>query len=200
MKTLRHSREDRIVATIFFLELTLLVLFIVGLSVRSTYAQTNCSGGCGTVATSVLGTTTNDSAAAGYVGEIISATVTSGSAVTVATGSATPITSISLTAGDWDVSGTVDYVPNAATSVTTLAQGAQSLNGCMTNGPALGSQDTFSLWETAANIIGASNPAWQIPTSRISITSTTTVCLIAKASFSVNSLTAYGTIRARRIR
>lgn len=148
----------------------------------------------------IIGSITNDSAAAGNIGQYLTATVASGAAVTLATGSATPITFISLTAGDWDVAGVVDYVPNAATSITILSQGSQALNGCMTVGPALGAQDTFTLWETAANIIGASSPAWEIPVTRISIASTTTVCLIAKATFSVNTLTGYGTIRARRMR
>lgn len=162
-------------------------------------AQTNCSGGCGSTATAVTGTTTNDNAAAGLVGEIVTSTVATGSSITLGTGSASSITSISLTPGDWDLRGVVDYTANAATSITLLTQGIQSLNGCAT-GPVLGAQDTFSQWETAANIIGATDPAWLIPAQRLSLASTTTVCLITKPAFSINSLKAYGTLTARRMR
>lgn len=173
-----------------------LLLFIVLISV-SANAQLNCSGGCG--ATVVVGTTTNDSAAAGNVGELISSVLGTGASVTLGTGSASSITSINLTPGDWDVSGIVDYTANVATSVTLLTQGIQSLSGCAT-GPVLGAQDTFTQWETAANIIGTSDPAWNVPVQRLSLAATTTVCLISKPAFTVNSLKAYGTIRARRMR
>lgn len=148
----------------------------------------------------LVGTTAADDAVTGSLGEYLSSTVATGASVTLASGSATPITSINLTAGDWDVTGVVDYTPNAATSVTILSQGANATNNCMTNGTGLGAQDTYSKWETAANIIGASDPAWVIPVQRIAIASTTTVCLISNATFSVNTLKAYGTIRARRMR
>ena len=200
---------------------TAFVLLFLALALPG-YAQLNCSGGllnCGGAALAsslivtpgisvlnggittpgIVGSTTNDSAAAGNIGEIITATLASGSAVTLGTGSASTVTSIQLTGGDWDVTGVVDYIPNAATSITLLTQGLLAQNGC-TGSPALGAQDTFTQWETAANVIGASNPAWAIPVVRVSIASTTTVCLISKPAFSVNSLTAYGTIRARRTR
>lgn len=192
----------------------LLVIITICFCCLPLKSQLNCSGGifnCSTgltfdgtlltvgAATNIKGSSTNNSATAGNIGEYISSTISSGSAVTDATGSASPITSISLTAGDWEVGGVVDYVPNSATSVTLLTQGVQTLNNCMTV-PAIGAQDTFTQWETAANIIGASNPAWAVPTQRVSLSSTTSVCLITKPSFSVNSLTSYGTIWARRMR
>jgi len=52
----------------------------------------------------LIGTTTNDNAAAGQVGEYVSSTITGGASVALTPGVATNITSISLTAGDWDVS------------------------------------------------------------------------------------------------
>lgn len=164
----------------------------------SSFAQLNCSG---PIYNCVKGSATNDSAATGFIGEIVSSTIATGASVSTATGSATPITSISLTAGDWDVSGVVDYTLGATTSVTVLAQGSLALNGCMTNGVALGAQDTFSQFETAANVMTAAvDPSYVIPTVRVSIASTTTVCLIAKDVFTVSTVKAYGTLRARRVR
>lgn len=53
-----------------------------------------------TTAVSIAGTNTNDSAATGYVGERVVASAT----VNMVTGSFTTITSIILSAGDWDIS------------------------------------------------------------------------------------------------
>ena len=61
-------------------------------------------GGLLALAAGVKGTTTNDSAAAGTVGEEIVSTVIVGSAVSLTTATAATVTSIALTAGDWDVS------------------------------------------------------------------------------------------------
>jgi hypothetical protein len=51
------------------------------------------------------GTATNDSAAAGDVGEYVSSVIATGSATSFTTATAKNITSISPTAGDWDVQG-----------------------------------------------------------------------------------------------
>jgi hypothetical protein len=63
--------------------------------------------------TAVKGTATNDSAAAGYVGDM------SGTMQPAVNAAATTqwgdITTISLTAGDWDVSGVVEATHSGAT-------------------------------------------------------------------------------------
>ncbi len=57
-----------------------------------------------------LGTTTNDNAANGDVGEYVEASVTSGSGgISLTTGNAKTVTSISLTAGDWDVTSLISF-------------------------------------------------------------------------------------------
>lgn len=142
----------------------------------------------------VLGSVTNDNAAAGYVGEYTSAAVAAGSAVSLTTATTANVTSISLTAGDWDVDGIVQYTPAASTSVTQLTQGSSSTTATV------GAQGTFSKWVTAANVLTAVDPAWVIPTTRVSIAATTTIYLVANATFTVSTLTAYGLIRARRVR
>ena len=73
--------------------------------------------------TSAVGTTTNDSAATGNVGEFVTATVAVGAAVALTTATTANVTSISLTAGDWDVSGQVNFTPGATTSITVLQCG-----------------------------------------------------------------------------
>jgi len=60
----------------------------------------------------ILGTTTNNNASAGYVGEFVSSEVLIGSAVSISANTATDLTSISLTAGDWDVWANVGFTPD----------------------------------------------------------------------------------------
>ena len=125
---------------------------------------------------------------------IVTAAVAAGSAVALTTNVTADITSISLTAGDWDVTGVVQYTPTATTSVTQLTQGASSTSAT------LGAQGTFSKWVTAANVLTAVDPAWVLPTARFSLTAPTTIYLVANATFTASTLAAYGMIRARRVR
>ncbi len=148
----------------------------------------------------IKGVSTNSNASVGSIGEYVTATVAVGSPVTLATGSASTITSLSLTAGDWNVWGVVDYIPAATTSVTVLKQGVQTAAGCV-SAPALPTQDTFTSWETAANVLtAASNPAWATPQVRVSLAAATTVCLVTAPVFTLAGLTGYGSINARRMR
>src|SRR5215469_14973398 len=68
------------------------------------------------------GTATNDNAAAGNVGEFVISTVARGSAVPLSTGTAANMTSVSLTAGDWDCTALMLFANTAAT-LTNLQAG-----------------------------------------------------------------------------
>ena len=141
------------------------------------------------------GTTTNNDASAGQVGEYISSTVTGGtSGYTSAT--ATNATSISLTAGDWDVSGSTFFrnggpsslfYVTASISTTSNTLGADSNTQTITYGTA-GSGDPSTAPLTASPIV------------RISIASTTTIYIVGKLNFVGSTFGIGGTIRARRIR
>jgi hypothetical protein len=139
------------------------------------------------------GTTTNDSAAAGYVGEYISSTVIS-SGVSLTTAVFANITSISLTAGDWDVSGVVAVTNPGTTSFAYINYGVSTTSA--TNGT-LGQVGSLT---TPSNISAVVDFVTPVPVTRLSLSSTTTVYLVTRASFSVSTASAYGVIRARRIR
>lgn len=140
------------------------------------------------------GTATNDNAAAGKVGEIIESTVLAGSAVSLTTNVQTTVTSISLTAGDWDVWGNIIYSAGGST-VTTLAIGAIStVAATLPTAPAGGG---YGLW--IGSVTGIA-PGVIAGKRRISIASTTTVYLIAYTNFTTSTLAAYGYIGARRAR
>lgn len=138
----------------------------------------------------IIGTTTNNNANSGSVGEYIS---NSGRGVSLTSNTPTNITSISLTAGDWDVSGTVTFVPANTTSPTLMQCGISTTSSTF-NG--LGSQSFLNL---AFPTTGVSQ-GFVAPVQRISIASSTTVYLVAESSFTISTMTANGFIRARRVR
>jgi hypothetical protein len=148
----------------------------------------------------VLGVTTNSNAVAGYVGEFVTATVAIGAAVGLTTATPANVASISLTAGDWDVSAVADFNLTGATA--TLIQSGPSLVSVtlptQPGGSGLGTDALAQLQLALVTVSGVldldSNPV------RLSIAATTTVYLVASATFSVGSISAFGTLRARRVR
>ena len=70
-----------------------------------------------------VGTSTNNNAAAGQIGEFVTSTVAIGAAVALTTGVTANVTSIPLTGGDWDVSGVVDHNIAVGTSITQINSG-----------------------------------------------------------------------------
>ncbi len=84
-----------------------------GITSSGTVAGTIVSGGLA-LTSGVKGTLTNDAATAGYVGEYIEAKTTGGTN-TAASATYFDAQSITLTAGDWDVSGVILFSRNGAT-------------------------------------------------------------------------------------
>jgi hypothetical protein len=143
----------------------------------------------------IVGTTAAGNANAGSVGELLSAAIAFGSRISLTTSTSANVTSVSLTAGDWDCFGVVDYAFGATTSYTALTQGIN------TTSATLGAQDTYTDFGTAASVPGNSNNFTLVtPVVRVNVNSTTTTYLISQATFTVSTLQAYGTIRCRRIR
>lgn len=143
----------------------------------------------------LVGTTTNDNAAAGAVGEIIESTILVASAVALTTATAFDITSISLTAGDWDVWGSVDFVSGATTSCNGIQGWISTASATMPTRPNNGAFVNLS------PVFGTgTHPAVSVGTSRLSLAVTTTVYLSTQASFSISTFGAYGYIGARRRR
>jgi hypothetical protein len=141
------------------------------------------------------GTTTNDSAAAGYVGEYVSSTVASPGTSLAVSGTVYNVTSISLTAGDWDVSGIVFYDSATGTVNVAFAQSGISLVSATQSATFIPFSQTYN--STIASIAYASQLTG---TWRVSLSATTTVYLLARAGYSVQTPFAFGTLRARRVR
>lgn len=142
-------------------------------------------------------TSTNDDAAATKVGELLTTSTTFANRVPLTTGSALPVASMAVTAGDWDISGTVTIV---GASGTLINQAAAGISLQSTTFPAEGAY-TQQVWGSTG--ISSTNLfAPNLPTGAVrqSFSATTSVYLIGYAAFSVSTMSAYGTLRARRIR
>jgi hypothetical protein len=156
-------------------------------------AGTQTVSGAKTFDTQLIGkgTATNDNAAAGYIGEYTESVVASGAAVSsTGNGQYFDVTSISLTAGDWDVSGIVNLTPNGAT-VTQYVMGISITTGNSATGI-----EVFNSFPPTA----AYDASGAIPSKRYSFSGTTTVYLKAFAAYSVATPKGYGRISARRVR
>lgn len=154
-----------------------------------TIAMTNFAG---TSVANITGSATNDSASAGSIGEYVSSLIASGSAVSLTTATAANVTSISLTAGDWDVEGNINY--SAASATVTGTQGGTSSTSATlpTDGSEVFSGVQVTLLSETDSVT--------LPRKRFSLSGTTTVYLVGKSTFSAGTVSAYGAVTARRVR
>lgn len=164
-----------------------LVTPILGAASATSITFTSTSG--------IIGTTTNDNAAAGSVGQIVESTVLVGSAVALTTATTANITSISLTAGDWSVYGNIWTNP-AGTTTTSIVQGAISTTSAtLPTAPASGAftrfADSFTIGQAQGIYVGQ---------TRLSLSGTTTVYLVMQVTFAISTMGGYGYIGARRVR
>ena len=146
--------------------------------------------------TNVKGTDTNDAAAAGYVGERIASTVTNASVGS--NGAYHNQTSISLTAGDWDVSAVVYYLKNGATVSGSVAYmlGITASSANSDAGMVYGDSLIYCGTPNVDNNISSC----ALPCVRISVASTTTIYMKTRAEYSAGTPQCSGRISARRVR
>jgi len=155
------------------------------------YASSTAAVSGGTLS-NIVGVTDASTSGAGKVGEVISSYIVEASGVNPSSNTATNITSISLTAGDWDVVGQVELLQDSVgfssclgwTSVSSATQPDDSRLSGLNQGSASG----MSFW------------AVPTPYLRVNVSSTTSVYLSCKAVFSMGTTTAAGFISARRVR
>jgi hypothetical protein len=116
-------------------------------------------------------------------------------------------TALTLTAGDWDITAQVTFIPNGTTTTIQSIIAAISLTSATLPGtdttavPTSG--ECYVPGSMTVNIGLATSgvpPTIGIPKYRVSLSGTTTFYLIARAVFAVSTLTAAGSIEARRAR
>ena len=173
----------------------LLFLFIVSTAAWKAWADLINPSPTSFIAGQVPGTATNDNATAGNVGEEIISTIARASAVSLTTATAANVTSISLTAGDWDVSATCAHALGATTNITILSCALSTTTNTFPATPAIG----FAQRATAA-FVPAVDATTNITPERFSLASTTIIYLVAKDTFTISTDGGYGTLRGRRVR
>ena len=141
----------------------------------------------------IRGTTVGNNATAGSYGEYVSSVAAS--VPPGASGVYINIASVSLTAGDWDVSG--HGVFTSATTGTGSNNLALSLfSGNTTTDQVVGDNQAYLPTNSTGFSLGGSIPAW-----RVSVNSTTIVYLKGALIYSVvGPAVWYGRISARRVR
>ena len=141
----------------------------------------------------ITGVIDGSAAASGVVGEDISSNVAQTTS-NVSSGVVISPTSISLTAGDWDINVIGYFAPAATTSVTQYIAGFST-----TNGTTLPNQGQRIIFAQAASVPNAVSEIATGPI-RLSLNATTTVFLNIRSTFTVSTMTGGGQISARRAR
>jgi hypothetical protein len=160
----------------------------------------------------IVGTTTNNSANSGSVGEYVSSTVLVGSAVTLPNSTVENVTSVSLTAGDWDCSGNTWFATNGSGSGVAGPSFAGWINTTSATEPtAPGAGGFQQLYlptpPTSVVIFAVSTNMIGMPTGTIreSLSTTTTVYLGAASGYTqagagTTSVLGFGFLGCRRVR
>ena len=139
----------------------------------------------------VKGNNTNTAPPAGFIGEQIRSAVAAASAVTLSNTVAANVTSISLTAGIWDVTGIIGFngTPTGATGCNCSISTTSATEG--TGGD---NKVSSPINSSATNDLSLVCPAY-----RLTLAGTTTVYLVALSVFTGGSQKAYGRLSATRV-
>lgn len=141
----------------------------------------------------IIGTTTNDLAPAGTVGEFKTSLVPVGSPVTLTTTNTTyDITSIQLTAGAWIVSGNV----NIASSSGTITAEFAGFNTTSATLPTDGSEVASGILTVTAS----DTDSITLPPKIFLLSTTSTVYMSVKCTKAAGTLTGYGAMTCVRLR
>lgn len=183
-----------------------------GVNMNMTAGTVNCqlsgTGGCSIVPNSlygITGTTTNDSANGGSVGEVLQATVVAGSAVSLTTATAANITTLVLTAGDWEVYGACDRTWTGVTAtilvcgIGTVTATQPTQPGGTTGTVTIGTEPLVSQSMTYGTTVTGRFDQ-RVQTSVKVAAGGGSIFLVATDTFSAGTNVGFGTLRARRIR
>lgn len=141
----------------------------------------------------IAGVTSGTASAAGQIGQLIESTVASGSAVSLVSGTAKDVTSISITAGDWDVWGTVCTFTGGTTTVSSVAGSINTTSATLPPPPNSG-----MYFNMTAPFTTGQGACFSLGQGVKNVSVTTTLFLVAYSVFGTSTQGAYGYIAARR--
>jgi hypothetical protein len=141
-----------------------------------------------------LGTTTNDSAPAGCVGELLSSIVPIGSRVSLTTATPKDVTSITLGPGEWDVWGISVVDPTSTGTISFPSPNGSISLTANTDDLVFAGQANYTNSAWPKNMVSPHRPV------KVASGATTTVHLVANVTFSSGNCYVYGNLYARRVR
>jgi hypothetical protein len=150
------------------------------------------STGVVTITGGIAGTATNNNASAGQIGEWQQNSVTSAA---LSNATMVALTAVTLTAGDWDVWGYVNFNPSA--NATIFSCGVGPVSGSLSGWPAADNISLASLNSTTSSLLAQS---LSVTPCRFSLASTVQAFLNAQANFASGTCSATAKIMARRVR
>jgi hypothetical protein len=110
--------------------------------------------------------------------------------------------SLTLTAGKWRISGSLGFLPAAATSVDRLVASVSKTTGTLSSALNTGSYpvdcEVWHQFSQAAAVPGNNAIDVPIPAYRAEVTTDTPIFLVGRANFTVSTLTAFGYLEAVR--
>jgi len=169
----------------------------------NTFSQAACADlsngttNCSAVVGQIPGTTINDNASAGKVGEFLSTTLAGGSAISLSASVAATIVSHAFTAGDWDITCDLYSYPAASTVISSWYGSISTSTNTLDFTP--GALQTSLVGFTATPAGGYLT--LHIGPIRASLNGTTTYyCVTQQNTIEVSTSSAYGIIRGRRVR
>jgi hypothetical protein len=142
----------------------------------------------------VPGTTTNDNAATGNIGEVQTTNVTLANAKQITTNSSITLGSVPLTAGDWDCRATAAQQLSNTTTATKFSASLVTTDGV------LGTEGTDGTTSVVPVSAGSGGNDLKLGPARFSLASLTTIFLVDGATFATSQLWAYGSATCRRVR
>ena len=130
------------------------------------------------------------------IGSYVSASVAFGTPTALTTATPINLTSISLTAGDWDVHFEPVFLFAASTAYTQLVASISTTSATIDNS----SGENYGSIASASNVPGLNtNISVRVGPRRMSLVSTTTVFGVLTQAFTASTLSGWGTLRARRL-
>lgn len=169
---------------------------VIGGAGTFTYSLLNFTNGT-TIGTTTqaggqyIGWRTNTAPAAGFIGEQVRSFIGTGAAVVLSDSTNANLTSISLTAGIWDVSLNAGF--------TGSPTGTQVFAGISTVSATPNADIGDSGASTPTVPTAGSNNFVTIPQYRMSFSSTTTVYAVVRVAFTAGAVSAFGRLSAVRV-
>jgi hypothetical protein len=144
----------------------------------------------------IVGIVNGADPAAGRVGETNSNQMNTAQALT--SGTYRNVISINLTPGDWDVTGSAYFSPSSALMTSAMA-GISTVSATLpASNPYYYAQWALPTGAATGTMIGSISLA--VPEQRLNVSATTPVYLVVSSAFSAGTVSAYGQIKARRVR